>query len=280
MKVQQKLAFGYIRTKLNGLSLVNKRKAGEEAFRLFCTPLMKARKPGQVFKNADSLEFMLNGQIVKGFRCNHPSPHKVLLLHGFSSNCHNFENYVQPLVQKGYEVLAFDAPAHGASAGKTVNALEYAEMIGEVVRRYGPIQSFIAHSFGGLAICLAMETMPHDEHTKMVLIAPATETTTAIESAFRIIGINNSTLRTALEDIIFTKSGQKADWFSIRRAMHNIRATVLWVHDRDDDVTPFHDAARVKDDNHSNVKFVITNGLGHRKIYRDAHVKKQIVDFL
>ncbi|MFT3911880.1 MAG: alpha/beta fold hydrolase [Ferruginibacter sp.] len=280
MNVQKKLAFGYIRTKLNALSIINKRKAGEEAFRLFCTPLLKLVKPGQVFKDAEPLEFLLDGKKIRGFRSNHPAEHKVLLLHGFSSNCHNFDHYVTALVQKGYEVLAFDAPAHGASEGKTVNAVGYSEMIKKVIELYGPIEGFIAHSFGGLAICLALENIMHDQNTKLVLIAPATETTTAIDSAFNILGIKNQRLKTALENIILEKSGREPAWFSIRRAMHNIRSSVLWVHDEDDDVTPLHDALKVKDDNHPNIKFNITKGLGHRKIYRDAAVKKVIVDFL
>ncbi|MEO7523552.1 MAG: alpha/beta hydrolase [Ferruginibacter sp.] len=280
MNVQKKLAFGYIRTKLNGLSIINKRKAGEEAFRLFCTPLMKSVKPGQVFKDAEALEFLLDGKLVKGFRCHYPAKHKILLLHGFSSNCHNFDHYVTALAHKGYEILAFDAPAHGASEGKTVNALDYSEMIKKIIELYGPIQGFIAHSFGGLAICLALEKIPHDQHTKIVLIAPATETTTAINSAFKILGLNNERLKRSLENIILETSGRDPAWFSIRRAMENIKASVLWVHDEDDDVTPLQDALKVQQDNRPNIKFTITKGLGHRKIYRDAEVKKEIVDFL
>ncbi|MEO6668329.1 MAG: alpha/beta hydrolase [Ferruginibacter sp.] len=280
MNVQKKLAFGYIRTKLNGLSIINKRKAGEEAFRLFCTPILKSVKPGQVFKDAEPLEFTLEGKLIKGFRCHHPSQHKILLLHGFSSNCHNFDNYVNILAHKGYEILAFDAPAHGASEGRTVNALDYSKMIKKIIELYGPIQGFIAHSFGGLAICLALEEIPHDENTKLVLIAPATETTTAIESAFKIIGIKSERLKRSLEQVILETSGKEPAWFSIRRAINNIRASVLWFHDEDDDVTPISDALKVKADNHPNIKFIISKGLGHRKIYRDAEVKKEIVAFL
>lgn len=280
MNVQKKIAFGFIRTKLNGLSIINKRKAGEEAFRLFCTPILKSIKPGQIFKDAEALEFTLEGNLIKGFRCNHPRPHKVLLLHGFSSNCHNFDNYVTPLVQKGYEVLAFDAPAHGASTGKLVNALGYSNMIKKVIELYGPIQGFVAHSFGGLAISLALEDIPHDVDTKVALIAPATETTTAIESAFEMIGIKNDRLRKSLESIILETSGHEPAWFSIRRAMHNIKATISWWHDEDDEVTPLSDALKVKEDDHRNISFHISKGLGHRKIYRDAEVKRSIVAFL
>ena len=62
--------------------------------------------------------------------------------------------------------------------------------------------------------------------------------------------------------------------------MNNIRASVLWIHDEDDDITPWADALKVKEDDHPNIKFVITKGLGHRKIYRDETVIKETVKFL
>ena len=284
MNVQKKLAFGLIRTKLNGLSIISKRKAGEEAFRVFCSPIRKPVKPSFAERShrgdTDKLEFLLDNNVIRGFRYNHPAENKALLLHGFSSNCHNFDHYIAGLTEKGYEVLSFDAPAHGKSQGKTVNALDYSAMIKKVNELYGPVNTFIAHSFGGLAVCLALESIPHHTDTKLVLIAPATETTTAIEKAFKIVGLKNEKIKRSLQEIILETSGREAAWFSVRRAMKNIKASVLWVHDEEDDTTPICDALRVKEDNHPNISFHFTHGLGHSKIYRDASVKNAILHFL
>jgi len=279
MNVQKKLAIGIIRTKLNLISRIHRKKAGEEAFKLFCTPLNRQPyKESPVLKKGEALQFIINGNLIKGYRIN-PSPHKILLLHGFSSCCHKFDHYVTPLVKKNYEVLAFDAPAHGRSNGQTVNALEYSEMIKRIIELYGPVNGFIAHSFGGLALTLALENI-NNENTKVVLIAPATETTSAIDGAFAFLGLKNRAIRKALDEVIFRVSGKETSWFSIRRAIKNIKASVLWIHDEEDDVTPFADALKVKNDNPPNVKFIITRGLGHRNIYRDAAVKLQVINFL
>ncbi len=286
MNVQKNLAIRFIRTKLNGLSIISKRKAGEEAFRVFCTPLRKTFDAAEVERahklktRGEQLEFEFNGKMIRGFRHNHPAANKVLLLHGFSSNCHNLDHYVNPLVDKGFEVLAFDAPAHGKSDGKTVNTLDYSGMIKKVVELYGPIKNFIAHSFGGLSVSLALESLPHDATTKVALMAPATETTTAIETAFRLVGLKNKKIKKSLYEIIMETSGKKASWFSIRRAMHHISASILWIHDTDDDITPLADAMKVKEDGHSNIVFHITSGLGHRKIYHDSKVKNMITNFI
>ena len=281
MKLKQKLAISYIRTKFKVLSLVSKRKTAQKAFELFCTPFMKSpARARTIFASAEILNFKLNGLNICGYRWNKNNPHKVLILHGFGSAAHNFNGYIIAMLEKGYQVLAFDAPAHGNSEGHTINAMQYCEMIEKVISLYGPVNGFIAHSFGGIALSLAMEKKAHDENTKIVFIAPATETTTAIDSAFKLLRIDDETIRAEFDRVIFEKSGHPPRWFSIRRAMKNIRATILWIHDEEDDVTPLKDALQVKKEGYTNIEFVITKGLGHRKIYRDITIQNKIAGFL
>ena len=257
------------------------RNAASVAFNLFCTPLEKSSiTPPAVFSGAEPVLTQVNGLKIRGYCWNKGQPVKVLILHGFSSAAYNFHRYVQPLVDKGYEVLAFDAPAHGSSEGKTVNVLEYSQMITNIMNEYGPVKRFVAHSFGGIALILALETRETDHNTKIVLIAPATETVSAVNSAFKLLNIKNKKLRQEFDNIIFEKSGHPTEWFSIKRAMQHIKAQVLWIHDEDDDTTPLQDALKVKEQNFPNIRFIITRGLGHRRIYRDETIKKEVFDFL
>ncbi len=255
--------------------------AAEKAFELFCTPFMQsaARTPA-IFEQAEALQFELNGLKVNGFRWNAGQPHTILILHGFGSAAHKFHVYIAPLMAKGYQVIAFDAPAHGSSEGDTINAIQYSEMIGSVVELYGPIKGYIAHSFAGIALSLAIEKTIHNAETHIVLIAPATETSTAIDAAFTMLHIQNAAVRKEFDNIIFEKSGHPSEWFSIKRAMQQIAASVLWIHDEDDDITPLADALLVKKQHFPNIRFIITKGLGHKKIYRDNHIKNEIIDFL
>lgn len=202
-----------------------------------------------------------------------------MLLHGFESSVVNFDKYVKPLIKKGYEILAFDAPAHGRSSGKIINAPLYKKTIIEVNKKFGPVQSFMAHSFGGLAVCLALEEIYHTADYRLVLVAPATETPTAIDSFFKFLKLDPD-IRPAFDKLIMKRSGVSPDWYSIKRTMKHIRAQVLWFHDEEDDITPLADALIVKEENYPNMAFVITKGLGHRRIYRDNKVAKAIIDFL
>jgi pimeloyl-ACP methyl ester carboxylesterase len=280
MKLSQRLAISYIRTKFKLLSTVSKRKAAEKAFELFCTPQRRNVKPlPKIFEQEEKLHFKLEGHTVNGWRWNHPAERKILILHGYESSVTNFDRYIRPLVKKGYEVLAFDAPAHGRSGGKKINAPLYKRMIQEIHKKYGPVQSYMAHSFGGLAVSLALEEISHTADYRLVLIAPATETSTAIDSFFTFLKLDPA-IRAEFEKVIIKAGGVSSGWYSIKRAMKHIKAKVLWFQDEDDDVTPMSDVLKVKAENYPNIEFVITKGLGHRRIYRDNKVTKAIIDFL
>jgi pimeloyl-ACP methyl ester carboxylesterase len=281
MKITQKIALTYIRSKFKVLAAVSSVKAANSAFTLFCTPYQKSKKlASAIFSSAEQIEFMLQSNTIRGFRWNKGAAKRVLILHGFSSCVFNFDKYIAAFVKKGYEVIAFDAPAHGRSSGKTVNAVLYKEMIVTINKTYGKIDSYLAHSFGGIALSLAMEELPHDAAVHIALVAPATETTTAVNHAFGMLGLKNNKVRAGFDAIILRMSGHSTDWFSIRRAAKNISASILWIHDEDDEVTPLADALKVQNDNLPNIRFVITKGLGHQKIYRDATIRNMITDFL
>ena len=281
MKLRQRLAIKYIRTKFRLLSKVSKKKAAEAAFELFTTPqsrLLKAMPP--IFKKAESLVLQFDGIKTQGYRWNHSTgAKKVLILHGHESSIVNFDHYVQPMIQKGYEVLAFDAPAHGLSGGKKINVVDYKNFILEIFREYGPITSFISHSFGGLAISLALEELNHDESWKVVLIAPATETIRAVNNFCNFLKLDDD-VKEEIEQLIVKTGNKPSSWYSVSRAAENIKAQVLFLQDKRDALTPLSDVEPIMAKNYPNFRFVVSDGLGHRNIYKDKTSLRLITEFL
>ena len=281
MKFTQRVALRYIRTKFKLLSSISKKKAAEKAFELFCTPQSRhVKELPAVFKEGEKLQFKFQQFSIVGYRWNKGASRTAMIVHGFESSSVNFDRYVNALVKKGYEVLAFDAPAHGKSSGKQVNAIIYRDFIKYIHQKYGPVQTFIAHSFGGLAVTMALAEIKHDASYRVVLIAPATETSTALDHFFKFINITDEAVKDEFEKIIVKISGQQVSWFSIRRALQKIKAKILWLHDEDDKITPLKDVYPIKKESHPNIRLVITKGLGHRRIYRDSQVVKTIADFI
>jgi pimeloyl-ACP methyl ester carboxylesterase len=280
MKLEQKIAVRYLRMKFGLLSFISKKKAAEKALDLFRTPQHRTKKPLQgIFDKAEKLQFDLEDVCIRGYRWNQNGNKKVLIIHGFQSSVLNFEQYIQALFNKGYEVLAFDAPGHGLSGGNMITAPLFAKMITTIYEKFGPIGSYLAHSFGCLSLSIALENIKHDDSCRVVFIAPATETKTAIDHFFEFLRLDDD-VRQKFDELITSIGGHPAEWYSIRRAVRNIKAKVLWLHDEDDQQTPISDALKVKRENLPNIKFVITKGLGHRRIYRDPKVMQAIVDFL
>jgi pimeloyl-ACP methyl ester carboxylesterase len=282
MKLAQKLAIKYVKARLRMIALVSKKKAAKRALKLFSTPSRRARvKTPAVFEKGENLSFHLDDHTIRGhrWRPRHVIKKKILILHGFESSSKKFSSYITSFIKKGYEVLAFDAPAHGQSGGKEINLPLYVKMIDEIYNRFGPIESCMGHSFGGLAIAHFLETIPHDERTRIALVAPATETKTAVDMFFEFLGLDEE-VRKAFDEMILERTGKLPEHFSVRRAMHHINAQVLWVHDEQDDITPIKDALKVQADHHQNIQFLFTKGQGHRKIYKDPEVINAVVEFL
>ncbi|MBX3254113.1 MAG: alpha/beta hydrolase [Chitinophagaceae bacterium] len=280
MKLSQKIALAFIRLQFRILSFVAPQKAAQKAFGLFCTPRRKKQSPGSpVLNNAGLLAIAVNNYLLHGYSWNAGGEKKILVIHGFESTATNFCIYVDRLVQKNYQVIAFDAQAHGKSEGKTITLPEYVHTLLSICKQFGPFDAYMAHSFGGLALAHLLEEIPHSSNTKVVFIAPATETVSAINGFFSVLRLNKK-VRLLFEQIVEQSGIRSPRYYSIRRAMNNIGATVLWLHDREDNITPFTDAQRVQDDRHQNIQFIVTQGLGHRKIYRDPTIMQQILDFL
>lgn len=280
MKLAQKLAVNYFRAKLNIIGVVSKKRAARKAFEMFCTPFRKPKKkPAKIFDKGEKLSFYLNDIQVKGYRFNHPQEKKLLIIHGFESSIRNFDRYIGPFIKKGYEVIGFDAPAHGRSEGKRITLPDYIRMLEEVNAQYGPCNRFLAHSFGALALAHLLENIKESNEIKSVLIAPATETTTAIDSFLRFLDLNEE-IREEFYNHVRKKSGVDPSYFSVKRALQNVNSPILWFHDEEDEITPLQDALNVKELAKPTIEFEISKGLGHRQIYRENKVVKRIVEYL
>jgi pimeloyl-ACP methyl ester carboxylesterase len=291
MKLNQKLAMRYTRAQLNILSLVSLRKSAEKAFRLFVTPGKRRKgKLPPIFETGEPLSFRQNGHPVRGHRWQpysdelRPSaesvaPKKVLIVHGFESASRVFGNYIAALLKKGYEVLAFDAPGHGMSGGKRLFISDYVQMLSAVEQNYGPFHSWMAHSLGGLALALSLEDMSGDRECRLVLVAPVPGIAQAYGEWARELQLPAEMGR-EVEEYAKEISGHPLAWYSLRRVIGSLGMPIFYVQDEGDAVIPIHEAKLIQEDGHANIRFLLTTGLGHKKIYKDTGVMDQIVDFL
>ena len=279
MTTAQKLTIFSLKSSIKIASFFSSQWGASVAFNIFCTPYRKPRNVAPpIFNQATTIEIQVDGLAIHGYQWNAESDKKILILHGFESRAYNFDRYVTPLLNKGYGVVAMDGKAHGNSEGKTTTAPEYAEMIKVLEAKLGKFDGFISHSFGGIALCLYQENH-NNPAAKMVLIAPATETKSAIDLFSHFFGLN-ARIKESIYAYIKNKSGNDISHYSINRIAPKLANPILWIHDKDDDITPLSDVKPLLAISPSHIEFMFTEGLGHRKIYKDPVVMKRIIDFI
>lgn len=283
LKLAQRIAIKYYRTKFQLLSLFSPSAAAASAFELFCTPYSgkPRRKAPPVFATGAPVGFTSGGLHLRGWQWTPAKPgnRKVLIVHGFDSCSYRFDRYIAPLQQEGFEVAMFDAPGHGTSEGRTVNALAYSHAIVEAEKLFGPFDVLMGHSLGGLATALAFEQLPHQERRKLVLIAPTTETHSAIDNFFRFLQVPTH-LRPHVEKVIETVGQNPISHYSVTRIVKEIAGDILWLHDESDFICPYSDTLPAQKLQLPNLQFFITKGLGHSGIYRNDVVFKRIMEFI
>jgi alpha-beta hydrolase superfamily lysophospholipase len=289
MKLAQSLIKGFYRTKFKTMGRVSPQKAAEAAFRLFCTPYSgkPKREMPAIFHQAKKVSVQVDELTINGFEWpSHKnelptinSPLKTILIcHGFDSYSYRFEQYIPEFLKENCRVLAFDAPAHGISDGKRFTVLLYKKMLLEVEKQFGPFYGIMAHSLACLAVTLAMEEWQQPQ-VKLALIAPATETSRAINQFFTMFPVDPKTYHSFIQ-LLENLGGKPVSWYSMTRTTQVLPNPVLWLHDTEDRVCPFEDTLPIRELKLPNVHFVETTGLGHSKIYRAIDIQKRIVNFL
>ncbi len=137
------------------------------AYQLFCTPPRLngrvSRKTKDVFLSAEAFDVSKNGQTLKVYRWSSCSESKgsqdslnVLLVHGWGGSARSMQALVEPLRASGCNVIAFDAPAHGASQGRQTTLLNVAASLRGIAGEIGPLHAVVGHSFGGMVLAVAL----------------------------------------------------------------------------------------------------------------------------
>ena len=200
----------------------------------------------------------------------------VLLVHGWGSRGARLHSFVEPLVEMGYRVVAFDAPGHGESAGRTSSLPEFAQSIAAVDAALGPFQALVAHSFGGPSTTLALSqglVVP-----RLVFIAPPASPAAFTREFARVLAIPAHVIRRMTRHFE-RRFGIPWDGLDVPSLAPRMRSALLVVHDRDDAEIPWTDGAAIARA-WPGAELVTTTGLGHKRIVHEPTVVDRAIAFL
>ena len=202
----------------------------------------------------------------------------IVMAHGWELQAGRMSPYVVPLLQAGFRVVAFDAPAHGQSGGHELNLPDYAKAYAHICAHVGNVVGLIGHSFGGLAALWLSATMPMPMLRRVVSVASAAGADLLSQNYIRLGGLNE-TQGQAYLDAFATRFGALPADFTINQFGPRIQVPVLIVHDHRDEMVGFDESDRMLA-HIPKAQRLETNGLGHRSILRVPEVVAAVVDFL
>jgi pimeloyl-ACP methyl ester carboxylesterase len=203
----------------------------------------------------------------------------VLLMHGWGGARAQMTGFVQPLLDAGYRVVAYDQPAHGESDGKMTNLLEIAPTMDLIAQREGPFHAVIAHSFGTLITSYALIELKIPAPARLVYFGAFNQLLESLPRFQMLAGVTDE-IMDGFRVMLFENFGQGVlEAITNESLTPRISIPALMFHDIADNVTPVEDSraiARVW----KHAQFVETEGLGHRGALQSKAIHEQVVKFL
>jgi pimeloyl-ACP methyl ester carboxylesterase len=261
------------------LQFLSPKLAANFVLKLFKTPFKfkRPKREDKMYQEA-SKEMLLIPELQKSIQVYKygQGTKKVLLIHGWAGRGTQLYKIGENLAKKGYQVISFDATAHGDSEGKTSAMPEYIKSIFEIDKQYGPFEFAIGHSLGGMALLQAVK----DGFTvkKMVTLGSGDSILDICKQFVNRLGLQPK-IAYLLKDKMDKVLGMDSELLSANVAAKEVLIPTLVVHDKQDEDVPVSCAHNIRQ-SLKNGELLITDGLGHRRILIDTKVIDQIIHFL
>ena len=204
----------------------------------------------------------------------------ALLVHGWGGHAGQMLALAQALAAQGLRPVILEMPAHGRSAGAESTLPQFSRAIEYVIARLRQqghtVRALVAHSLGASAgAYVASRGLPIE---RLVLLAPPASPPEYTRLFAHVFGLSEDT-RAAMQKRIEAREGLLMPQFEPDAVGSRIRMPTLVVHDRGDSINRFADGMAYA---HAirGAQLVATQGLGHRKILKDAEVLGKVAIFV
>jgi esterase/lipase len=259
------------------------RLTGWVGFQLLCHPMKRkisVREKG-VLDQAWQWKIAFEGKSLQLYSWGEGPT--VLFVHGWESNASTWRHYVGALVDSGYRVVAFDAPAHGRSSGSTLTPVLYMRAIKAVQEDIGEPYAIISHSIGALSTLLAFEnhispnSNPMVLPEKMILLSPLVSVVELYDYSMTMLNVPTS-ISKVVREYGYKSQGEKAVSFSAIDTLSGFNDTeLLIVQDKNDPIV-FYKISENLSKAAPNAQFILTSGLGH--LLRHEEVVSKVLSFI
>lgn len=279
--VQRLLVPNYILQFSRILTSISPFLASRFAAKLFLTPFKYPLPKREEKMDRESIQKKMivpaiHREIIVYDYGNQDAEKKVLMVHGWSGRGTQMSKIAEALVEQGYRIISFDAPAHGKADGKISMMPFFIEAIHYLSKTYGAFDVIIGHSLGGMSSLKAISEGLSVQ--KLVIIGTANSVTKITKDFARNMKMNDTVAR-KMKAYLDEKFGQDMDDYSGAHSAENVQVPSLVIHDKQDVDVEVESAYQIHE-KLKNSELMITNGLGHRRILGDDAVINKITTFI
>jgi pimeloyl-ACP methyl ester carboxylesterase len=251
------------------------------AYALYTRPRKRARhqQTDALLERARLFECLFGRRILKGYAWG-TGERTVLLVHGWESRGTALRTFVAPLLKAGYQVVAFDGPAHGDTRGTATTLPEFAGAVRAMLHQVGNVEAVITHSFGGPSTIFALRHLqPEYTPSKLVMVAAPNRAEAVLKRAASTLRLGRRAL-----DALRQKAARSAKMpleaadVSTAPPPEDL-SRILLVHDELDPIVPIDDAKETLH-NWPAARLVTTRGYGHYRLMKNPDLIRYVTEFL
>ncbi len=253
------------------------RLAAEYAERLFCRPPPRALRDAEAafLSTGTRADIRTGSESLAAWTWGTSGP-LAILLHGWGSRAARWHPLVPALVADGFQVLAYDQPAHGESTGQLASLPQFVRALQGVVSRLGQSPALIVgHSLGGSAAVIGMHRGV--DVGRLVLLSAPSEQREYAERFARTVGLPDEA-RDIMTDNLSHRLGFTWGDLDLPPLVSRSKVPALVIHDRQDPDVGFGHAERIVAA-WPGAELLATSGLGHSGALEDAQVFTRIRSF-
>ena len=212
---------------------------------------------------------------IQTYRWGRASDPAVLVVHGWEGQAGNFGGLVDPLLEKGYRVIAYDAPSHGHSSKGKMNMFIIADLVEILAKKYQP-KAIISHSFGSVISAMLLKENPSIAVQNWIMVTTPHKYLHYLENMSHFLELSEGTFNKLIK---LVEQELDTDIHDMDMAIYcaqleNVASATI-IHSKADKIIPIK-SARVVHEGFPQSELVELEKLGHYSILWSDQLKAKV----